>query len=83
LGALPSENTLIGIGGRVRGRMLSFLFDTGASCNFISADLTRELNLWKFVSTDASNVRLANGKELSCVGTIELFIKFPKLRWKS
>lgn len=50
------------------------MLDSGASCNFMSQDLFRTLNLDKYVVANTSNVRLANGGVVSTCGKVDLRI---------
>lgn len=75
------ENDLLGVRGKVRGQYLTFMLDTGASCNFISSDLVRTLGLLKFLQVSESSVRLANGGMLKTLGTVDIRAHFGKFKY--
>jgi hypothetical protein len=57
------------------------MLDSGASCNFISADLVATLGLSKFITDSKSSVRLANGGMVNTLGVVELRIRFGRFRY--
>ena len=57
----------MGLRGLINTKKFTFMLDSGASSNFISESLVRNLGL-RFKSLMNFTVRLANGKLISTVG---------------
>jgi predicted aspartyl protease len=58
---------LIGLHGLVGLKRFTFMLDSGASSNFISESIARDLGL-RFKTLTSRTVRLADGKLISTVG---------------
>ena len=56
------------------------MVDSGASCNFMSFILMKNLGL-KFNNNSIFQVRLADGQVLKTLGTCEMNVCFGKLRY--
>jgi hypothetical protein len=56
-----NDTNLLGLVGKVRNHELTFMLDSGASCNFISLSLLSSLGL-TLNKMPSYSVRLANGK---------------------
>ncbi len=54
---------------------LSFMLDSGASCNFMSVDLFRTLGL-AFVDEQVFHVKLADGTVLTTCGIVKCNVSF-------
>ena len=59
---------------------LVFMIDSGASCNFMSADLVKQLGL-SFCNDEVFSVRLASGDSLDTHGQVLVDIKFGTLKY--
>lgn len=71
---------MIGVRGSVANHKLTFMIDSGASCNFMSFALFRTLGL-SFDNNSKYTVKLADGATLETCGVVAVEIDFDSCKY--